>query len=1130
MMNRVLSFLFVFVLSVSGYAQITVDQTFTVEEYVNDILLGTGVQASNITYTGSDVQIGYMQGGDGTVYPMTDGLVLSSEHANNVDPNAIPDVIPMGEEVSGDADLLDIANSVPGMIGQSFSVNSVNDLCILEFDFIATGDTVKFNYSFGSDEYLEWVNSQFNDIFAFFLSGPGITGTYDSPAAFPDGAVNIASVPGTDPLLPITISSVNDILNSAYYIDNVNNVDIAQDGFTVKLEASHLVTCGETYHIKLAIGDGSDTALESIVVLEAGSFTSNSVVDVALSIDVGGAETDIMYEDCGAATLSFTRPIETILEIEEMVYITYQGSAENGVDYTLLPDTIIFEPFVQTVTFELDAFEDGLIEGDELVQFEILNLAACNGGGLTSYFEFTIADFPEPLVVDGYTVGLCSGMDVEIEPIITGGYGNYSYEWSTGEDTQLITVSPDVTTSYNIIVSDTCGMPSDDADIIIEIAEFDPLEISIDQGDIELGCNGSINLTATTQGGDGNYEWSWEDQDGMNLWGWENTLWYSTWQGASQIAVVVEDGCGFVETDIIDVSMDIPELFVELESEMTMFCNEDFTLDPDVTGGEAPYFYNWYVNGMWVDWAETYSYSSDIDVTISVDVQDNCGQTETIDVQITIVSPEIEIVMDDTFEGDCSTIFNLTPEINGGSGGFTYAWSEDGANVGSQANLDFQSDVSTTLDFTVNDQCGETASAQVDIVIDNPEIFVELGDGFDVTCIQEYTLDPIVSGGVEPLVYTWSDGVSTISNETTITNTTGDDLYYLLTITDQCGTSNEDDITVLAVNPPPLMDLGPDVDASCLDTTYFVAQLEGGIPDYEFQWSVGGEVFSISNYANFQSFETVDLQCEVIDACGATTIETVTVNIPDIPLEMTLSADTLICRGSTIPLIAQASGGEEGITYSWDPVNSNSWNIQVSPGGLTSYSVTATDVCGQSLTQSVMVDVQDVYAAFDVEYLGANTVQFIPDVEMVACDSCFYVWDFGDGTSSNEDAPAHIYTQLDQFFATLTVVDSIGCADSFVKLVNAPVTLFVPNAFTPDGDGINEVWQVVGSGFYQFEVFVFNRWGDQVFSATDPDQVWTGEHQSGEYFVPDGVYSYIIKYMDVNRTIGKQTGHVTIIR
>ncbi|MDP4586602.1 MAG: choice-of-anchor L domain-containing protein, partial [Flavobacteriales bacterium] len=257
----------------------------TPDEYVNDILLGSGVTAFNIQYTGAPEQIGHYTDGQGDWFPLTEGLVLSTQFSTDfVQEDCIETFDMLTNPVAGDPDLLDIANSVGGLIGQPINVTSVNDVCALEFDFIATGDTVKFNYSFASDEWLTWINSQYNDIFAFFLSGPGITGPYNSPAGFPGGAVNIAEVPGITPQLPITISSVNPDLNSEFYNDNPQNDDVCVNGFTVRLEAVYPVSCGETYHIKLAIADGSDTALESVVVLEAGSFTSNSVVDVDLSI------------------------------------------------------------------------------------------------------------------------------------------------------------------------------------------------------------------------------------------------------------------------------------------------------------------------------------------------------------------------------------------------------------------------------------------------------------------------------------------------------------------------------------------------------------------------------------------------------------------------------------------------------------------------------------------------------------------------------------------------------------------------------------------------------------------------------------------------------------------------------
>ena len=155
----------------------------------------------------------------------TSGLVLSTDHATHLsDPGCNDMQACLGCLGLGtDADLLNVANSVPPLIGQTFSVSSVNDLCILEFDFEAGGDSISFNYVFGSDEYLTYVNTQYNDIFAFFISGPGISGPFASPAGFPDGAVNIAEVPDSDPQLPVTISSVNNVTNVEYYINNPGN-------------------------------------------------------------------------------------------------------------------------------------------------------------------------------------------------------------------------------------------------------------------------------------------------------------------------------------------------------------------------------------------------------------------------------------------------------------------------------------------------------------------------------------------------------------------------------------------------------------------------------------------------------------------------------------------------------------------------------------------------------------------------------------------------------------------------------------------------------------------------------------------------------------------------------------------
>ena len=224
------------------------------------------------------------------------------------------------------------------------------------------------------------------------------------------------------------------------------------NGFTVPFKAEHEVICGETYHIKLAIADGSDGALESIVLLEEGSFESNAVVQIDLSIDVGGPEANTIYEDCGLATLTFERPVETVLEIQEMVYIDYGNSeAINGVDYGQpqpdgsflpLPDSVVFEPYVSIIEFQLSAAIDGIDEGPELVEMQIENIAACNGGGLTTYFTFYVAENPPPFEVNGFSTTICEGEEVTVGPIVEGGYGNYTFDWACpeGDDEAAVTL------------------------------------------------------------------------------------------------------------------------------------------------------------------------------------------------------------------------------------------------------------------------------------------------------------------------------------------------------------------------------------------------------------------------------------------------------------------------------------------------------------------------------------------------------------------------------------------------------------------------------------------------------------------------------------------------------------------
>ena len=246
--------------------------TEDLDDALNQFLFGSGVTAGEASSTPLfNHTIGSFTGGAAYV-GLDSGLVLCT--------GAIDGIFFVGED--DDEDLLSVANSVPPLIGQSFSLSIVYDIAEVSFDFIALGDSLSFDFVFASEEYPNFVNSSFNDVFAFFLAGPGLTGPYAAPSEYPNGAINIAVLPGSDPPLPITVSSVNDQTNSEYYIANPSIIPTENPwpsvfgGFTTVLTAyANGLIPGETYHIRLAIADGQDMALSSAILLGAGSFTAS---------------------------------------------------------------------------------------------------------------------------------------------------------------------------------------------------------------------------------------------------------------------------------------------------------------------------------------------------------------------------------------------------------------------------------------------------------------------------------------------------------------------------------------------------------------------------------------------------------------------------------------------------------------------------------------------------------------------------------------------------------------------------------------------------------------------------------------------------------------------------------------
>ena len=413
MKNYLFSFITLFCLAHFSQAQLTVASGMTPEQYIQN-LVGGGIVISNVTFSGNANQIGTFDGVNSNI-GFNSGVVMAAGPISGL--LGGPGNVDAGQPGSGlpDNDLLAVAQSV------NPTISSTSDAVILEFDFVPSSNVAAFNFVFASDEYLQWINSAFNDVFAFFVSGPGITGPYSSPAGFPGGSANVALVPGTN--TPITISTIHPTLNAAFYVQNIGSSH-SMNGFTVPIPVELSVQCGETYHFKYAIADCSDDYLNTAVFLEGGSFISDAV-DVTVAT-VSGDST--IVEGCTDANFYFTRPEG---DVADTLIINYDigGEAIEGTDYNFLQDTIIFLPGEDSVTVNLSPIQDGIEEGFESVTISVELVNIC-GDTIVSEGIIYIGDGPILNITESDITVLCANDSVPLGASASGGYAPYTYDWT----------------------------------------------------------------------------------------------------------------------------------------------------------------------------------------------------------------------------------------------------------------------------------------------------------------------------------------------------------------------------------------------------------------------------------------------------------------------------------------------------------------------------------------------------------------------------------------------------------------------------------------------------------------------------------------------------------------------------
>jgi gliding motility-associated-like protein len=478
--------------------------------------------------------------------------------------------------------------------------------------------------------------------------------------------------------------------------------------------------------------------------------------------------------------------------------------------------------------------------------------------------------------------------------------------------------------------------------------------------------------------------------------------------------------------------------------------------------------------------------------TVSLVACNNAGCDSTsATIQITIPSIATVNIGNDTLLCNGSSVLLIAD-----TGYVNYNWQFNGISTGSN-NDSLTANQSGIYSVIITDAIGCTASDSVLVTISNPQV----NAGVDlVLCNTDSALITATPGFS---LYQWQiNSVPAGTNTNTIIASQPG--IVTIQVTDSAGCTASDTISVSQSF----------ISVTLQNDTSFCEggsiNLNSGSGFASIEWMLNGNVISTDSAINADS--SGNYLVTVTDVAGCTATDSVMITEFQLPVIQT-NNDTTLCEGDSISL--NASGG---ITYLWNPVtylnDPGIANPTAFPIADITYTVTGTDINGCSANDQVVVLVAGKPVA-DFSFSTSITCDgILLTTDNNSLNSNEWLWNFGDGTFSNEENPAHIYPQLQNQSIQLIAFNE-GCPDTMRTngiSTDFPIFDSIPNIITPNGDQVNDCFKLKHTEYFNgcFNLKIFNRWGSPLFETTDPLKCWDGKSNEGND-VPEGTYFYLLR-------------------
>ncbi len=315
------------------------------------------------------------------------------------------------------------------------------------------------------------------------------------------------------------------------------------------------------------------------------------------------------------------------------------------------------------------------------------------------------------------------------------------------------------------------------------------------------------------------------------------------------------------------------------------------------------------------------------------------------------------------------------------------------------------------------------------------------------------------------------------------------------------------------------------------------------------QWAIGDSVpiqFTPVVEHIYSSPADYALELSASSDMGCLTIIADTITIYPLPIVEFTVEPTTYCALQPLTLVDASTVAAPYSVIEWAWIIGDSLISEVdsttttfaTPGTYDFYLSVTTDVgCTNDTLMEDYITIYPLPVAGVVADPNVTTMYnpFISFIDNADSTTISWYYDFGDGSTGADSSEVHEYATFGNYEVTQIVMNQFGCLDTTYTQVEVEpdLLIYVPNAFTPDNDGLNDLFKPVLSGFeiLSYEFSVWNRWGERIFVSEDHDKGWMGNVRGGELFTADGVYTWMLRLRpSQDAAIRTYKGHVTMLR